>query len=160
MFYNPKQVTINTVIYRFISGLLQDVTITKSIYLHASAIMLIYSWSCCYYNEQEHFQLLLMLYGLGHILASLLYAPIADRCGRPWTLWNMIFKDFENGTWLHFILHLISCRTNASRDTFHVNQIRSNDHHECEWCPFSPGLVPTWSMAGASSWSCRPLCVW
>ena len=34
----------------------------------------------------EHFQLLLMLNGLGHILASLLYAPIADRCGRRFIL--------------------------------------------------------------------------
>ena len=34
----------------------------------------------------EHFQLLLMLNGLGHILASLLYAPIADRCGRRFVL--------------------------------------------------------------------------
>lgn len=34
----------------------------------------------------EHFQLLLMLNGLGHIAASLLYAPIADCCGRRFIL--------------------------------------------------------------------------
>ena len=31
---------------------------------------------------QEHFQLTLLLNGLGHIFASLVYAPMADRFGR------------------------------------------------------------------------------
>lgn len=36
------------------------------------------------HSEHEHFQLTLLLNGLGHIFASVVYAPMADRFGRRW----------------------------------------------------------------------------
>ena len=34
-------------------------------------------------HGQNQYQLVLLLNGLGHLIASLVYAPLADRCGRP-----------------------------------------------------------------------------
>lgn len=43
-------------------------------------------WTSTSSSEHEHFQLTLLLNGLGHIFASLVYAPMADRFGRRWML--------------------------------------------------------------------------
>eukprot|EP00435_Cladocopium_sp_Y103_P053417 s758_g17.t1 len=42
--------------------------------------------STSFHSEHEHFQLTLLLNGLGHIFASLFYAPMADRFGRRFML--------------------------------------------------------------------------
>lgn len=50
---------------------------------------------------QERFQLMLMLNGVGHVLASLLYAPMADRFGRRGPMpsfsccWWLVVEDSQ-----------------------------------------------------------------